>query len=232
MIILLEGEILLTYKRIDLHMHSLFSDGELLPSELARRALVLGHEAIAITDHVDYSNINTIPDISDAIDDINANWDITVVLGAEITHAPAESIPDLADKARELGAKIVVVHGETLNEPVTPGTNLGAVKSKYVDILGHPGLITREEAELALKNDIYLEISARNGHCFGNGHVATVAREVGNKLLVNTDTHSPDNLITFERSYEIARGAGLSDEEAMKAIVDNPRELLKSKGIL
>ena len=219
-------------KRIDLHMHSLFSDGELLPSELARRALKLNHEVIAITDHIDYSNVEEIPKIQSAIDDVNSKWDITVVLGAEVTHTPIESIDPIAKRAKELGAKIVVVHGETLNEPVTPGTNLGAVKSKYVDILGHPGLITREEAELALKNDIYLEISARNGHCFGNGHVATVAREVGNKLLVNTDTHSPDNLITFERSYEIARGAGLSDEEAMKAIVDNPRELLKSKGIL
>ena len=67
-------------------MHSLFSDGELLPSELARRALVLGHEAIAITDHVDYSNINTIPEISAAIDDINNNWDITVVLGARLVN--------------------------------------------------------------------------------------------------------------------------------------------------
>lgn len=219
-------------KRIDLHMHSLFSDGELLPSELARRALKLNHEVIAITDHVDYSNIEEIPKIQAAIDDVNSNWDITVVLGAEVTHAPTESIDGIARRAKELGAKIVVVHGETLNEPVTPGTNLAAVKSKYVDILGHPGLITREEAEIALKNDIYLEISARNGHCLGNGHVAKIAREVGNKLLVDTDTHSPDNLITFERSYEIARGAGLIDEEAMKAIVDNPRELLKSKGIL
>ena len=61
----------MTHKRIDLHMHSLFSDGELLPSELARRALVLGHETIAITDHVDYSNIETIPNIKKAIDDIN-----------------------------------------------------------------------------------------------------------------------------------------------------------------
>ena len=219
-------------KRIDLHMHSLFSDGELLPSELARRALKLNHEAIAITDHVDYSNVDEIPKIQSAIDDVNKNWDMTVVLGAEVTHAPVESIDGIAKRAKELGAKIVVVHGETLNEPVTPGTNLAAVKSKYVDILGHPGLITREEAEIALENDIYLEISARKGHCLGNGHVASIAREVGNKLLVNTDTHSPDNLITFEKSYEIARGAGLSDEETMKAIVDNPRELLKSKGIL
>ncbi|MBE6510235.1 MAG: histidinol phosphate phosphatase domain-containing protein [Methanobrevibacter millerae] len=219
-------------KRIDLHMHSLFSDGELLPSELARRALKLNHEVIAITDHVDYYNVDEIPKIQAAIDDINSNWDITVVLGAEVTHAPTESIDDIAKRAKELGAKIVVVHGETLNEPVTPGTNLAAVQSKYVDILGHPGLITKEEAELALENDIYLEISARKGHCLGNGHVANIAREVGNKLIVDTDTHSPDDLITFEKSYEIARGAGLSDEEAMKAIVDNPRELLKSRGIL
>jgi len=219
-------------KRIDLHMHSLFSDGELLPSELARRALKLNHEVIAITDHVDYYNVDEIPKIQAAIDDINSNWDITVVLGAEVTHAPTESIDDIAKRAKELGAKIVVVHGETLNEPVTPGTNLAAVQSKYVDILGHPGLITKEEAELALENDIYLEISARKGHCLGNGHVANIAREVGNKLIVDTDTHSPDDLITFEKSYEIAREAGLSDEEAMKAIVDNPRELLKSRGIL
>lgn len=213
-------------------MHSLFSDGELLPSELARRAVNLNHEVIAITDHVDYSNVEQIPQIQKAIDDINANWNIKVVLGAEVTHVPTESIDGVAKKAKDLGAQIVVVHGETLNEPVIEGTNYAAVNSEYVDILGHPGLITYEETQIAKENGIYLEISARSGHCLGNGHVANIAREVGNKLLVNTDTHSPDNLITFEKSYEIALGAGLSKKEAMAAIVDNPRELLKSKGIL
>lgn len=213
-------------------MHSLFSDGELLPSELARRAANLNHEVIAITDHVDYSNVEQIPQIQKAIDDINANWNIKVVLGAEVTHVPTESIDGVAKKAKDLGAQIVVVHGETLNEPVIEGTNYAAVNSEYVDILGHPGLITYEEAQIAKENGIYLEISARSGHCLGNGHVANIGSEVGNKLLVNTDTHSPDNLITFEKSYEIALGAGLSKKEAMAAIVDNPRELLKSKGIL
>ena len=213
-------------------MHSLFSDGELLPSELARRAANLNHEVIAITDHVDYSNVEQIPQIQKAIDDINAKWNIKVVLGAEVTHVPTESIDGVAKKAKDLGAQIVVVHGETLNEPVIEGTNYAAVNSEYVDILGHPGLITYEEAQIAKENGIYLEISARSGHCLGNGHVANIASEVGNKLLVNTDTHSPDNLITFEKSYEIALGAGLSKKEAMAAIVDNPRELLKSKGIL
>ena len=174
--------------------------------ELARRALVLGHETIAITDHVDYSNIETIPNIKKAIDDINKNWDITVVLGAEITHAPTESIAPLAKKARKLGAKIVVVHGETLNEPVIGGTNLAAVSCKDVDIL-------------------------RKGHCLGNGHVANIARKVGNDLVVDTDTHAPDDLITFERAIEIALGAGMSREEAMTATVDNPRKILEKRGV-
>lgn len=207
-------------------MHSLFSDGELLPSELARRAQQLNHEVIAITDHVDYSNVETITQIQKAIDDVNSNWDIKVLLGAEVTHAPVESIDKIAKRAKDLGADIVVVHGETLNEPVIEGTNLAAVNSDHVDILAHPGLITKKEAEIAKENDIYLEISARKGHCLSNGHVVNVAKEIGNKLLVNTDTHSPDDLITFEKSYQIARGAGLTDKEALKAIVDNPHQLV------
>ena len=152
--------------------------------------------------------------------------DINVILGAEVTHVPTESIDDVAKYAKELGAKIVVVHGETLSEPVIGGTNLAAVKSKNVDILAHPGLITKEEAEIALKNGVFLEISARCGHNVSNGHVVKIAREVGNDLLVNTDTHSPENLITFERSKIVAMGAGLSEKEALKAITDNPQKLL------
>ena len=45
---------------IDLHTHSLFSDGELLPSELVRRAEVIGYQAVAITDHADSSNLDWI----------------------------------------------------------------------------------------------------------------------------------------------------------------------------
>ena len=222
----------MTNKRIDLHMHTLFSDGELLPSELARRAEVLGHSTIAFTDHVDYSNIETITEISKAIEDINNNWNINVILGAEITHAPTQSIPALAKKARELGAKIVVVHGETLSEPVIEGTNLAAVSCEDVDILAHPGLITKEEAEIAKENDVALEISARKGHSLGNGHVANIAKEVGCDLVINTDTHSPDDLITFERSIEIALGAGLPKEEALKAAIDNPQKILKKHNLI
>ena len=42
---------------IDMHTHTIFSDGELIPSELVRRAVVHGYRAIGITDHVDFSNV-------------------------------------------------------------------------------------------------------------------------------------------------------------------------------
>ena len=45
---------------IDLHTHTLFSDGELLPAELIRRAEEIGYEAIALTDHADSSNLDWI----------------------------------------------------------------------------------------------------------------------------------------------------------------------------
>ena len=79
-------------KRIDLHTHSLFSDGELLPSELIRRADVLGHKVIAITDHVDASNTQIAEKIADAVNDIRDNWDIKAIPGVEITHTPIEVI--------------------------------------------------------------------------------------------------------------------------------------------
>ncbi len=219
-------------KRIDLHTHSIFSDGELLPSEIARRASVLGHQALAITDHVDASNLDCIGRVINAVLDIRDNWDIEIIPGAEITHAPAEIIPKLARKARELGAEIVVVHGETLVEPVIEGTNWSAVNCPDVDILAHPGLITHEEACVAKENDIALEISARRGHSLGNGHVVQVAREVGANLVVNTDTHAPNDLINYQMAEKIALGAGLPEDELKIVLKDNPISILERKGIL
>jgi putative hydrolase len=93
---------------IDLHTHTLFSDGELLPSELIRRAEVIGYKAIAITDHVDSSNIDlVIPRIVNAVKKIKSFISIEAIPGAEITHVPPQLIPELVKEARHLGAKIM-----------------------------------------------------------------------------------------------------------------------------
>jgi putative hydrolase len=198
---------------IDLHTHTIFSDGELIPAELVRRAQVLGLRALAITDHGDSSNIDwIIPRIVAVCQELNSVLEIRVVPGIEITHVPPALISKTARKARDLGAKIIVVHGETIVEPVAPGTNAAALESD-IDLLSHPGLITAELVRKAKEKGILLEITARNGHCLTNGHVAKLAKQVGAGMVINTDSHSPGNLVDLETARRIVLGAGLTGDD-------------------
>ncbi len=209
---------------IDLHTHSLFSDGVLVPSELVRRAVMKGYEVIAITDHADASNLDfTIPRVAAACEELNRRWKITALPGIELTHIPPETFAGLTERARSLGAAIVVAHGETLVEPVHPGTNRAAIEAR-VDILAHPGLITKEEAALASRNGVYLEITSRKGHSLSNGHVAKIAAETGAELVIDTDTHEPGDLISDEFAKSVLAGSGLSGER-IDAVLRNSKKL-------
>lgn len=212
---------------IDLHTHSSFSDGELIPSELVRRAVVLGYKAIAITDHVDYTNIEHILSCVGNVKSLEDDYDIRIFSGVEITHVPPAKIPLLVKTARKLGAEVIVVHGETSVEPVPQGTNHVAV-SLDIDILAHPGFIAIEDAMTAKENGICLEITSRNGHNRTNGHVARIANEAGTDLIVDTDSHAPHDLINDETAFKIAMGAGLDEKGARKATVTNPMNLIKN----
>lgn len=214
---------------IDLHTHSLFSDGVLLPSELIRRAYVHGYKALAITDHVDSSNIDfVVPRIMEVVSSINGESQIKVIAGAEITHVPPKLIAKLVSKARKLGAKIVVVHGETVVEPVAPGTNRAAIEAG-ADILAHPGLISKEDAVRAKENSVALEVTSRKGHSLSNGHVFKIAEETGATVIINTDAHEPEDLITPYRAKIVLLGAG-ADEETVKQIFANSQKLIDRIG--
>ena len=217
---------------IDLHTHSLFSDGVLVPSELVRRAVMNGYEVIAITDHADASNLDfTIPRVSAACKELNRRWKITALPGIELTHIPPETFRELTEKARALGAAVVVAHGETLVEPVHPGTNRAAIEAG-VDILAHPGLITMEEAALAVKHGVYLEITTRKGHSLSNGHVARIAAATGAKLVIDTDSHEPGDLVTDEFAQQVLFGAGLSREQAAEVLANSRAMAEKAKANL
>ena len=209
---------------IDLHTHSLLSDGVLLPCELARRAEAKGYKAIGITDHADASNLEfIISSVLKACKDINKNWKIKAIPGVELTHMPLSSIKDAVKLARSKGIKLVLVHGETIYEPVLKGTNKAAILSEP-DILAHPGLISLEDAMLAAKKRVHLEISGRVGHSLTNGHVAAMARQTGANLVINSDAHAPGDLLTKGFAKEILAGAGLNQKEA-QAVLRNSQEL-------
>jgi len=215
----------------DFHTHTFLSDGVLSPIELIRRALVRGYRAIGVTDHVGIGNLEFV--VKTLVKDCaqaTKRWDILAVPGVEITHVPKEDIALVARTAKELGARLVTVHGETIVEPVEPGTNEAAVRAPGVDILAHPGLISYEHARIAADNGVYLEVSARKGHSLANGHVVKVAKEAGAAMVLDSDAHEPDDLLTPELTQKIALGAGLTEKEAYALIELNPQHLLAKLG--
>ncbi len=210
---------------IDLHMHTFFSDGELIPSELMQRARCAGYKVMAITDHADSSNIETLlHNLLLFVKDTINHTDIKIIPGVEITHVIPDLISSCVEKSRKLGAQIVIVHGETIVEPVAKGTNTSAIEAG-VDVLAHPGLITEQDVKLAAEKGVYLEITTRRGHSLTNGHVAKLAKKYGAKMVLNTDCHSPSDLLSEKLRDSVIRGAGL-DNSDIDQIIKNSEDLV------
>jgi histidinol phosphatase-like PHP family hydrolase len=202
----------------DLHTHTTMTDGEMIPVELLRRMSVLGYRFVAITDHADSTNLSV---LLAALDRLAADADemgLSLLRGVELTHVPPARIPMMATAAKKIGADIVVVHGETTVEPVAPGTNHAACTCPDVDVLAHPGLITLADAKSAAINGIALEVTSRGGHNRTNGHVAMIAREAGCQIVIDSDAHSPSDLLDNRAKTMVARGAGLTEDEARRVL--------------
>lgn len=209
-------------KLIDFHTHTFFSDGELSPAEHIRRAAVAGYHAIGLTDHVDYSNYEHVFESVKKMTDMvpKSSWDIIAVPGVEFTHVPAALIGDLTQKARDFGIKLIIVHGETIAEPVEKGTNRAAIEAG-VTILAHPGLITEEDARLAAEKGVYLEITSKKGHSLTNGHVYKMAKKVGAKMVLDSDSHSDSDFLSPEYARAVLAGCGMNEEDIEEVFANN-----------
>ena len=213
----------------NLHCHSLLSDGVLLPSEIARRYEDKGYRAIAITDHADYSNIElVVRAMSEFTKHRQKNSLFKVLSGVELTHLPLEQFGPLAKYCRDQGIQVIVAHGETLVEPVLEGTNRAALEAD-IDILAHPGLISVGDAELAKEKGIFLELTSRSGHRDTNTHVAEQALKSGARLILNNDSHNPEDIISPAELSQVGLKAGLSQEEIDK-IYQEVENFIKKKG--
>jgi histidinol phosphatase-like PHP family hydrolase len=194
----------------DFHTHTLLSDGAFIPAESARRAEVAGYRFLGFSDHSDLATLERqMPAIiAAALAENRSRSGLIALPGTELTHVRPRQIGEATRLARELGATYVVVHGETLAEPVAPGTNLAAIEAG-ADILAHPGLITPDEAKLAAETGVMLEISAKRGHSLANGHVARLAEKFGAPLLFGSDAHTVGDMPGRDFAERICLAAGI-----------------------
>lgn len=212
----------------DFHTHTFLSDGVLSPIELIRRCVVAGYGALGIADHCGAGTMERlITEVRRDADLAARYWGFQVLAGVELTHVPAASIAELARRAKELGADHVVVHGETPVEPVEPGTNLAAAQCPEVDILAHPGLLSDEAAQAAAQTGVFIEITAKEGHSLGNGHVVRTALAAGAKLVLNSDTHLPGHILMPDFARRVVLAAGLPEADLDRVLLQHPQELIE-----
>jgi len=211
----------------DLHTHTTFSDGVLIPAESARRAVMDGYKGMAFTDHADESNyLHILENQLRFKEEFNSVSDsFKVIVGLELTHVRPSLIGGLTEKARRAGADLIVVHGETITEPVEEGTNIAACEAG-VDILAHPGLISEDAVKAGVKNGVHFEITSRKGHSITNGHVAKSVLAMGGELVMNNDYHVPGDRVSPEMTVKILTGAGL-DKQQIERVISNNYKIFK-----
>ena len=213
--------------RFDFHAHTFLTDGQNSATDMWFAADRLEHRVLAITDHLALDD--PAPLIARLRQEARAYEDgpMRTLVGVELSMLPPRRIEEAARAARKADAEIVIVHGETLAEAVPEGTNRAAVACPDVDVLAHPGLIEARVAELAAAHGVALEISGRKGHSLANGHVARAGLAAGATLVVDSDAHAADQLLSIGRARQLALGSGLDAQAVERALADGPRTLLK-----
>ena len=220
----------------DFHIHVSCSGGRdgLLPAEALRLAKCAGFRAVGLIVRTDAATLPLLlPTLLPMVRNCSLYAGIEAFAGVELVQVPPALLPDAVEQARELGASLVLAHGESLPsrfvDAVELGTNLAAIRSG-VDILAHPGLITAEDAAFAAERGVLLELNMAGPHCLANGHIVRMARQFGCSLVLGSDAASASDFNTPEATRALRKaaaiGAGL-DDEGLSQLYVTERQLVQ-----
>jgi len=212
----------------DLHCHSNWDGGANSIEEIAEVAIKMGYQYLGISDHTKFLRIehglneNQLAEQRKEIDKINkqlaiGNKQLKVLQGCEANILNDGSI-DIKDEAlKKLDFVIAGIHSnfkmekEKMTERI-----IQAMKNPSVDIIAHPTgriLKRRDEYECdfnkilrtAKETGTVLEINSFPERLDLNDQNIRKAKEVGVKMVINTDSHHKDQLRLIEFGIAQAR---------------------------
>ena len=223
--------------RGDLHIHTNWSDGRHTVRQMAEKALSIGLQYVAIADHSPSLGvargltIERLAQQRQEIAEADATLDgITVLSGVEvdIRHDGSLDYPD--EVMAQFDFVTASLHsgfqqtGEQLTERV-----IQAMRSPHVDAIGHlTGRILgwREGLDLdverillvAAETGTAMEINAWPNRLDLHEEHARLAKELGIKLVINTDSHAADQMDLMHYGVEIARRAWLEPQDVLNTL--------------
>ncbi len=224
--------------RGDVHMHTNATDGKNTIREMAEAAIERGYEYIAITDHSKNLAMTNGLDDARAIEHIRKIREVDAEMEGRIRVFPGIEVDilgegelDLADETlAQMDVVIASVHS-LFNQPLEQMTErvLRAIENPYVRILGHPtgrlllrreafqidmGAVIRRAAELgvAMEHNAYpdrLDLCDRD---------LRLAKEVGCKIAINTDSHHTSHMEKMRYGVKQLRRAWLTRADVLNTL--------------
>jgi DNA polymerase (family 10) len=221
----------------DLQMHSTWSDGKASVEEMARACLARGYEYFALTDHSQAMAMvqGLTPERARAqwveIEEVQERVpDIRILKSVEVDILKDGTL-DLPDEILEgLDVVVISVHSfMDLDKKTMTDRVLRAMKHPCVDILAHPTgrIINKREPfeldveavlEAAAELDVAVELNANpNRLDFNDVHVHR-AKELGVKVVISTDAHSPAGLSNMRFGVDQARRGWLESGDVLNTL--------------
>ncbi|MDH7476007.1 MAG: DNA polymerase/3'-5' exonuclease PolX [Microgenomates group bacterium] len=197
----------------DLHCHSNWDGGANSLEELASAAQKMGYHYLGIADHTKFLRIEhgldekKLDKRNKVIDQLNKKFNnFRLLKGCEANIMNDGSI-DINDEAlKKLDYVIAGIHSNfKMNKQVMTARIINALKNPHVDILSHPTgrlINRRDEYQIDLEKifkaakDLgkILEINSFPDRLDLNDNNIRRAKEIGVKMIVNTDAHHQDQL--------------------------------------
>ncbi len=233
--------------RGDLHMHTTYSDGQNSIEEMAEAAKKLGYKYVAITDHSKHLSIVHGMDEKklrlqlDEIDRINEKLkDITILKSIEVDILEDGSLAMSDSLLKELDLVVAGVHDKfNLSAKQQTKRILKAMENPYFSILAHPTgrLINQREPysldmeELfkeTVQKGCFLEINAQPKRLDLNDIYEKMAKDLGVKFAISTDSHNMQSLNYMRYGIYQARRGWVEKGNVINTLsLDKLKEILK-----
>ena len=224
--------------RGDVHMHTHATDGHNSIREMADAALACGFEYIAITDHSKNLAMTNGLDEERALEHVQRIREVDEQMGGRIRVFTGIEVDILADGALDLDDEVLAemdvviasVHTRfDQSREETTARVLKAIENPYVRILGHPtgrlllrrepfaldlGAVLRRAAELG----VAVEHNAAPERLDLNDRDLRLAKELGCRIVINSDSHDARNLGKMDYGIRQLRRAWLGPQDVLNCL--------------
>jgi DNA polymerase (family X) len=224
--------------RGDVHMHTTATDGHSSIRDMAEAALARGYQYIAITDHSKNLAMTNGLDEKRALEHLERIREVDRQMEGRIRVFTGIEVDILADGALDLDDSVLAqmdvivasVHTrfEQSREEMTARV-LRAIENPYVRILGHPtgrlilrrepfaldlGAVLRRAAELG----VAVEHNAAPERLDLCDRDLRLAKEVGCRIVIDTDSHDARNVGRMSYGIRQLRRAWLKPEDVLNTL--------------